>query len=162
MRFDQTNDGLQPLNGVLRFIENEHAFGFDVAEPVDLAERAGPSGVTSLAVGTLQVEVGVATGLVLFVWGLHPRTHWKVEPVGAPRTRLGAVRVADAKLRRGISLQVAEVGAWMTSFDPETEWVRVAEPGRDARETVTVVATDTGLGVHDGSLTSIWLRPVIE
>jgi hypothetical protein len=68
MTFTATLDAT-PLDGVLRYIDAEHSFSFDVGSPAELLDRSGPAGVTSLSIGTLQVEVGVATGQVCLSGG---------------------------------------------------------------------------------------------
>ena len=119
--------------------------------------------MTSLSVGTLQIEVGVESGLVLFVWGLHPTTSWKRESVGPPKPPLAGLRVeSDESLRRGVSLSLAAVGAWETNFDEESGWVRIARDPTCASAVEVAVATGVVLGVTDGHLDSVWLQPVFE
>lgn len=155
--------GQVPLAGTLRYVESEHSFAFDVGSPVELQDRVGGAGVTSLSVGTLQVEVGIESELVLFVWGLHPSTNWKREFVGQPKPTLAGVRVESAQsLRRGVSLSLAAVGAWDTSFDEKSGWVRIARDPTCASAVEVSVATGVVLGVTDGQLDSMWLQPVFE
>ena len=151
------------LDGLLVYTEDEHSFRFDVGAPGDLADRSGPDGVTSLSVGTLQIEVGVASGIVLFVWGLHPRAAWQIAPIGEPIVRPGVVRLDEvAELRRGVSMRLAPVGAWTTTFDHMTGWVRVARVMSLAPEETILVATGTALGLREGQLESVWLQPLFE
>jgi hypothetical protein len=152
-----------PLGGVLRYVEAEHSFAFDVSSPVDLREHSGTAGVTSLSIGTLQLEVGVATGLVLFVWGLHPRTRWKSRPVGRPDPVMRGARVeVSAPLEPGVTVPIASVGAWSTSFDETTGWVRVAQHADAASEQEVLVATGIALGLTDSDLDSVWLHPIFQ
>ena len=151
------------LEGRLVYVEAEHSFRFDVESELAALERAGSDGVTSLSIGTLQVEVGVATGTVLFAWGLHPRATWRAEPIGEPLIRSAAVGVEDATLRRGVSVRLAPVGSWTTTFDCETGWVRLAPTGpHDAADQIFLVATGTAVGLRDNQLASVWLQPMFE
>lgn len=142
------------------FSEREHSFRFEPGSVVDLEDRTGTAGATSASVGTLQIELDVESGRVLFVWGLHPRTLWVNGPVLPGRVRAGQVRVAHgAGLVRGVSVEIAPVGGWRTRFDPSTGWIRVAaDEDRDADE--VLVATGTVLGLTSGRLTSVYLQPV--
>lgn len=62
----------------------------------------------------------------------------------------------------GGAARLIELGAWSTRLDRETGWVRIAGDASFARETLTLIATDTLLGITDGSLSSVWLRPQFE
>jgi hypothetical protein len=150
------------LEGALEYDAAEHSFRFTPASPVDLAERAGAGGRTSLSIGTLQLEVGVATGIVLFAWGLHPRAAWQERAVGSPRAEPGVVRVSCREhLERGVAVSLAEVGRWATSYDVGTGWVRVA-PAEEPDEAQVLIASNTVLGLRQGQLSSVWLRPDFE
>jgi hypothetical protein len=147
------------LEGSLEFDEMEHSFRFTPASPMDLAERVDGDGLTSLLIGTLQVEVAVATGTLLFVWGLHPRASWSERSIGSPTAASGLVRVARREiLASGVSLGIADVGVWSTSFDAETGWVR-ASATDEPDDTQVLIATDTVLGLRGRHLNSIWLCP---
>lgn len=152
-----------PLEGILRYAEEDHSFAFDVAAPDELRERSGDEGLTSLSIGTIQVEIGVATGLVLFAWGLHPRTSWALRAGREPTLTIGGARVEVSEpLRRGVSLPLAAVGEWATTFDEETGWVRVAKKPDVASEKDLLVASGVALGITSGVLDSLWLQPIFE
>lgn len=153
------DSGQPPLDGLLHYIEDEHSFMFEAASPQDLFDRTGIAGLTSLSIGTLQVEVGVSTGQVLFAWGLHPKSTWRASPVPPPVATPGAVTVVDAAFVRGVSVQIATVGAWATCFDESTGWIRVA-PTEGTSESYSLVATGTVVGVSAGRLDSVWLQPI--
>ena len=158
-----THEG-DELEGSLVYATQDHAFRFDPGSPAAMAERTGTAGVTSLAIGTLQIEVGVGSRLVLFVWGLHPRAQWVEDRLTGPAFRRGTVEVLyPPGLRRGVSVGLAEVKAWSTVFDPETGWLRVAPSGELRDDTHVLVATGVVLGLRrDGELGSIWLQPLLD
>jgi hypothetical protein len=162
MTFTVALDGA-PLEGILRYIEAEYSFTFDVSSPADLRARSGAAGVTSLSVGTLQIEVAVETGLVLFVWGLHPRSRWKVESVAQPNPAALSARVKPrVPLERGVTAQISPVGAWETYFDDTTGWARVAKNQGYRSEQEVLVATGIVLGITGHNLDSLWLQPIFE
>lgn len=148
------------LGGTLLFSEGEHSFRFEPRSIIDLSARTGDLGLTSASVGTLQLELDIESGRVLFVWGLHPRASWsrgRAQPRGALE---GSVRRVPASgLVRGVAVSLAPVGAWKTVHDPSTGWVRVHRDKGDDHEAV-VVATGTVLGLTSGCLNSVWLQPV--
>ena len=152
-----------PLDGVLRYVDAEHSFTFDVASPADLQERSGSSGMTSLSIGTLQIEIGIETGLVLFVWGFHPRAAWKMQAVGQPDPVVTSARLdATVPLQRGVSVPIAAVGEWTTAFDEATGWLHIAKDLAQVSGQQLLVATGVALGVTDGRLDSLWLQPIFE
>ncbi len=152
-----------PLDGVLRYLDADYAFTFDAGSPEEVLERTGSNGITSLSVGTLQIEVGVETGVALFVWGLHPRATWQYRQLGAPAFVPGGVRVDAAEtLRRGVSVQIAAVATWATWFDNETGWVRIAADPVSSSDQEVLVATGVVLGLSENQLDSLWLQPVFD
>jgi hypothetical protein len=151
----------EPLRGRLSYVTGEHSFRFDASDPEALSERAGDEGVTSLAVGTLQLEVGVASRRALYVWGLHPRARWTDAAIGTPAFRAAVVLVAPGhELIAGVSLSVAPVGTWITRHDQRTGWVAVTPDLRDDVELVEI-ADGVLVGRRDGHLAAVWLRPVL-
>lgn len=152
-----------PLDGVLRYVDTEHSFTFDVGSPAEALARAGSSGVTSVSVGTLQIEVGVQTGMVLYVWGLHPRTSWKATKLSAPISVAGGVKVdVGEPLQRGASVQIAPVGVMTTLYDAETGWVRIGSTPTGTSDQMILVATGIVLGLSEGRLDGLWLQPVMD
>jgi hypothetical protein len=149
------------LGGLLFYLESEYSFRFEAGSPVDLSDRVGNGGVTSLLIGTLQIEVSVDSTAILYIWGLHPKSRWETGPVTAPSQEAGVVRLSgDVSLNRGVSLKIAEVGRWKTTFDSTSGWVRVSEDNLDDERQI-LVASDTVLGIRDNSLNTIWLRPLL-
>lgn len=148
----------RPLEGQCLYIEDEHSFDFLPAVGTQVDDRAGTSGTTSLAIGTLQVEVGVESGALLFVWGYLPRESWLIDSVSAPASvREGLVRVKDREpLQAGVSKALALHGEWPTHFDPSSGWVRMGEPTVDLSVSF---ASSTVAGFVKDRLTTLWLRP---
>lgn len=149
-------------DGVLYYTENEYSFRFNVASPADLAIQVGAKGTTSLAIGTLQIEVGVETRRALFVWGLHPKIKWLSHRLDLPKSREGYISVdRRCSLQPGVAIEVAPVGKWYTVYDSGTGWIRVAADDEGDNEIIEI-AESTLLGARNGCLHSIWLRPILE
>lgn len=152
-----------PLVGSLFYIDDEYSFQFNAGSHVDLRDRLGPRGSTSLAIGTLQVEVAVDDGTLLFVWGLHPRAAWRHEQHPTPHMRDATIRVRKLdELEAGISESIATDGTWTTTFDPDNGWVRIARPGAAEHEDRCRIASDTAIGLAGSEMNSVWLRPVLD
>jgi acyl dehydratase len=153
----------EPLAGVPRYRTDEWAFDFDVLAPQDYIDRTVAGGVTSLAIGTLQLEVAVETKMVLYVWGMHPHTQWDRASLPAPTARPGLVTVRTPKpLLPGCTVSLAPVGAWATVYDEATGWVRVTPRGHTASETLVIVASGTALGITEDRIDAVWIQPVFD
>lgn len=151
----------EPITGKLSYIRSDHSFDFVATEPTDLSERAGDDGVTSLTAGTLQLEVGVAEGAVLYLWGYEPMELWKRTALEHPAAQPGHVFVRLTEpLESGISVPLPW-GEWSTRFDPDTGTVRIGPAGSAARDFVQC-ASGVVLGMHDGQVDEFWLTPSFE
>lgn len=148
-----------PIGGLLSYREDEYSFRFDVQSRDVLAAREGCAGRSSVAIGTLQVEVGTSTGAALFVWGLHPHTRWIDAKLPGPQATAGVVRF-DGDFETAVSKVLAPVGEWSTSYDTDSGWLRVAHD-HDFNEVLTEIASGTLLGGREGRLSSVWLNPTV-
>jgi hypothetical protein len=125
-------------------------------------ERKGGLGVTSIQIGTLQLEVGIETGLVLYAWGYHPHTLWRPATVAPEVVTPCAVRVvADPPFVLGVSCNIAAVGEWETLYDQKSGWLRVAADESNT-ELFACVAEGVLVGLNQGQIRSVWLNPIIE
>ena len=150
-----------PLKGELVYRAYEYSFDFKVESESELARRAGSKGTISVVVGTLQIEVGIETGAVLFLWGLHAHnTQWRRDRLPRISWEKGCVKVRfDQEPIIGVSQGLAEVGEWQTRYDADTGWICVSCDEGDTGERYVEFAEDTIAGLADEKLVSLWLRP---
>lgn len=73
-----------PLAGLLSYSPNDHAFGFEPDDVNQQEVRRGSEGSGSIQIGTLQIEVSVATNRALYVWGYHPMGLWETRRLHPP------------------------------------------------------------------------------
>ena len=151
-----------PVRGTLIYSESEYSFRFDAADRDDLRERIGDAGVSSLSIGTLQLEFGVASRQILFAWGLHPRGRWIDSELAAPMYEPSIVLVdPDLSYTGGVSVAIAPVNSWVTEYDRQSGWIVVSPTGtRDVD--LHEVAEGVVLGRRNGELNSVWLKPAFE
>lgn len=151
-----------PLAGRLVYSEAEYSFRYDVALPADLLELAGGPDLASVSIGTLQIEVGVASHRALFAWGLHPRARWSEARLPNPVALAGvAILGPEVEYSAGISISLSGVGEWATIHDVATGWVRISASPYPEDEVITI-ATGVLLGTTNNELTSVWLKPEFE
>lgn len=151
----------ESLAGTLMYIESEYSFLFEPEHPHELLKYAGDAGLASLAVGTLQVEIGVESRRALYVWGYHPSHNWALSRLDPPDAGSQAVLISPTPdLQPAVAIEVAQVGAWRTLYDPSSGWVRLA-PDNDSDDWLAKIANGTVLGARGDELHSIWLQPVM-
>jgi hypothetical protein len=154
--------GVRPTGGLLRYLRHEHSFHFDPASPSDLLLKTGGSGVTSVLVDTVQLEVGVETGLLLYPWGYSPETSWRTGQLLAPTFADVGLRVKSERgLHPGVSLYANSNRNWTTTFDEENGWIRLALDDQSG-DSAFLIAESSGLELRAGALQAVWLSPVFE
>lgn len=157
MSFDITTRRQSPLRGSLYYFEDEYSFDFFP----DPGQEPG-YGAAVVLVGTLQIAIDLATGQAVYVFGLRPRIRWIERPLSMPPAKEGAVFFSPAdgeKFISGVGLQYPGADQWPTYHDARTGWICVGDPTpTEAYE----IATGTALGVDNGQLKSIWMRPSIR
>ncbi|MFI6820448.1 hypothetical protein ACIBJE_05765 [Micromonospora sp. NPDC050187] len=147
------------LSGKLFFRAAEHSFSYEAADDVDLECRAGSDGVTSLVADTLQIEVGVETGQLLFAWGYLPANSWSRTSLPQPEALPGVLRLVPGEdLEPGVSLSISRSSNWKAEFDQAAGCVRVSAE-YETHPTVVKIADGVAVGVQDGVISSIWLWP---
>jgi hypothetical protein len=154
---DSANDGL------VIYREGDYAFDFHPLDPLHLSERTGDQGVSSLGIGSLQIEIGIETRLALFAWGYCPRQGWKEGHLDVPRIVQGQVQVNDQPLGRGVSHPVGEEASdWRTTYDIDSGWVRIHRTSSTDSDQLVEIASGTLLDIRNGDLWSLWLHPTFE
>jgi hypothetical protein len=144
------------VGGRLTYAVEDHGFRFEAGSREELAGRLGDRGVTSVVIDTLQLEVDIASGDVLFAWGYFPLGAAETGELAVPEAREGRVRVVDEEpFEPGVSVGVPGE-RWRTSYDRTTGVVAVRL--REAADAVFVrIADGVVLGVDGAELVAVWL-----
>ena len=150
-----------PIRGTLAFVEADHAFDFRLAE-AELPQNMGTKGSTSLLVGSLQIEIDIETGRLMFVWGYHPKATWRQGQVNVSDIYPGEITLVEPNLEVGISEPFVELGEWPTIYDPDSGWVFLgADPEAEPVEAIEF-AQNTVAGLSRDNITALWLKPSFE
>lgn len=145
------------LAGRLVYRDAEYSIDF-VPSSNELIARVGSSGTGSVSIGTLQLEVSVDTGEILFPWGLFPHTQWAHRRMAAPIALSGRLFLSDASvLAPGGAVDLPGGGAWQANFDSESGWLYFGV-GHTA-DVVVEFAANTGASLSSDRLTGLWLKP---
>ena len=150
----------EPIIGELLYRPIEYSIDFDPESRASLDERMGSEGVTSIMFATLQIEVAVESGELLYPWGLFPNTRWRNGPLQPPRFVTGRVRVlTDNKLQPGVSLLFPTGESWPSLRDNTSGWICVGDPTPRSEAIAIEYATNAAVVLIGSQLVSLWLRP---
>lgn len=153
-----------PLVGLAVYRRGEYSFDFLAGSPVDVSDRVGNGGVASLTIDTLQIELAVESGQLLFAWGYEYFGRWKDGQLGWPDWAEAEVSARDIEpWESGMGYTVGATPEWSSVFDADSGWVRFFDQRvAPADEDRYLIASDTVVGLVESSLSSLWLRPVFE
>lgn len=149
----------RPLAGSLKYSQVDMGFSFEAADLPELAERLSGGGRTSVVIDSLQLEVGVDSGELLYVWGYCPGGAWaplSLRP--APSTEGKIFVEADPSLEEAISVSISRSAVWDYGFDRESGWVCVFR-SMSATEDLIEVAEGVLIGLIGEDINSVWLHP---
>lgn len=115
-----------PLRGELLYRIRDHALDFEIC--VAQAAEVGAVGAetASLALSTLQLETGSATGRVLFPWGYCVWESMRTGVVTPVSAIPGILRVKDAScLESGMSFALGSE-KWFATRDAQSGWLQIS------------------------------------
>jgi len=148
------------LEGDLIYREAEYSVDFISVSPRHLRSRIGCQGCISLTIGTLQIEVGIETKLLIYPWGFLPLVNVKKEKIEIPIFKRGGIKVdlCGLELVEGVSFEVLESGSWKTISDCESGWIYIG--GGEALKNVCYYEFAAGavLGICNGDIVCIYIR----
>jgi hypothetical protein len=155
---------LTPLKGDMVYNSQDNSFDFEPVRDEQLIERVGTSGMTSVTIDMLQIEIGIEKSVALFVWGYQPQISWKITELPHIDPEPGGIKVAlfDEDLpsfERGISIGYTEVNEWPTAFDPRSGWFCIGNPETDDSSKCIEFATNTVAVIKGDALMAVWLHP---
>lgn len=151
------------LKGSLVYRQEEHSFDFLLTSNSDIASRLGESGTTSIALGTLQIEIDVQSRQLLFVWGYYPLLKAnRVKSIIRPEIVKGGIYLDTGEsLTAGASISLAETSDLVTVIDDETGWIQVERSSMKG-DVFIEFASGCVAGLRRAELVSLLLMPQIE
>ena len=113
--------------------------------------------------GTLQLEVAIDSGSVLYPWGYHPRASRRSGRVPNPLARgAGLTLVPRHQLRPGVSLDVTGGARWATVYDDDSGWIGIHALDAAEPQDLVLFAAGAVAGLRGGQLVGLWLHPQEE
>ncbi len=149
-------EGRETIAGRLYYVEREASFAYQVEAGGIPNKDVTPS----IALGTLEIEVSLESGRLLYASGYCPRESWLYARLTPPLTRSVGVALDDMSgLRdKDAVVTLARVGDWPVEYDSTNGWLRIAREGGKDEESAEI-ATDVIVGTIEGGIHSLWLHP---
>jgi hypothetical protein len=146
---------LPPTGGKLVYSRTDLSFAFEMSAP-----RA--SDLFSLAMGTLQLDVIMNSGLVLYPWGYWPYPAWSAGAVVVPADRVVAAVRAD--LLEGLPPRGAGVGlpggSLFTTYDQDSGWIQISRQLKPTSGASAVeFAANCIMQISNEELVGLFLHP---
>lgn len=152
------------LCGSLIYRESEYSLDFICASTEKLKKKSGSQGCMSLTVGTVQIEVGVETGSLLYPWGLLSLVSCERKKIELPSFKEGTINIhlEQGKLISGVSFDIPGSNAWETILDSDGEWIYIGDAKADFKRISFVeFAAGTVVGISDdGGIFGFFIKPV--
>lgn len=144
------------MHGVPYYNVADHALDFRPDGDACVGTRR-----SSIALGTLLLEVSISDGRCLWLWGYCPASSWSHRPVAVPcPDRRGMAAEVDGELMAGISIAKGPK-IWPATFDIRTGWLLIEQVRAGAADGHAIeFATDTVALLTDaGDLSAVLVRP---
>lgn len=154
----------RPLLGKLVYRESEYSLDFIECSSDDFSKLSGDEGCTSLTVHTLQIEIGVSTGKLLYPWGLFPLIHAMDKSLIIPDSYYGELsfKTEKNKIRPGVSIDFSGSESWELCKDPSSGWIFLGDPSIAQYSCSIEFANDVIASMANDCIVAFWIRPVIE
>ena len=147
-----------PIKGFLSYERSDHAFAFRPSDPQQVREML-TEGRTSLAFGTIQLEVAVSTGRCLFAWGYSPRQGWVEADLSNLPKAMGGACSLIADLEDGISQRVSETNPEVL-FDRSSNRTALLVDGHAPAWSIEIAEGVSVLGTEDGVIAGLVFEPM--
>ena len=159
----QTHENEKIPHGALVYNLREYAFGFEPTSYIETVPCIGDMS-TSLALNTVQIEIGIETCRFCYTWGycyLQEITHGILDP--GPYIKGHVVVRSDRPFIPGVSVDLNKAGKWPVVYDSFTGWVCIGETTETTDAKSVEFATNQIAKIDtSGKLVSLWLHPVIQ
>ncbi|SNS91794.1 hypothetical protein [Pseudomonas segetis] len=154
----------EPLSGRLIYRESEYSIDFVDCSREEIALRTGGQGCCSLVIGTLQIEVGVETGRLLYPWGLCPLIN--CEPKHMPMNHIdcGSIYIESAgfELVAGVAIEIPGSNLWQMFKDMATGWICIGDYDMGDKIRLVQFSKSAMISLSDEVAIAVWIRPEVE
>lgn len=160
-KFDLT---ASPLAGRLIYRSSEYSVDFIDCSREEVALSAGAKGCCSLAVGTLQIEVGVETGRLLYPWGLCNLAHLESKCIPIKTIERAGIYIDSGGVELAVGAAVELPGSicWRMFKDVATGWICIGNFDMSAKVRLIQFATNAMISLCGEAVIAVWIKPEVE
>jgi hypothetical protein len=116
--------------------------------------------LSTLLIGTLEIEVNLDTNICVYVDGYHHYVTWQLSPLCGPERVPGILKVhTNEPLLCGHGYPIEDMVPDVRWFDPATGWCCVGNKERPTESQAVEFATGCVAVVKNRRLISLWLKP---
>jgi len=153
-------DNLPPTAGTLKYITADHGFFLELDPVAALLHGKATASASLMVDGYLSLDVGIPSGFLYKLDGLHPQTAWRRGRLPAIQPEPCGMRARiDEELIPGVGYTLVPEGQWITIHDVASGWIYVGPEAIVPAERHIGFAANTVAALTDGQLLAIWLRP---
>ncbi|NWA86444.1 hypothetical protein [Pseudomonas sp. D2002] len=152
------------LVGELLYRNAEYSIDFLPTSKSEIASASGQLGRSSLTMGTLQLEVSIETGRVLYPWGLFPLMHCKQTKLTMRPLINGEIYVdiTQLVLASGVAYAIPGADQWELLRDLDTGWICVGNADMSENVVLIEFSTDAVMSFKEEKFIALWLHPSME
>ncbi|RAX01479.1 MULTISPECIES: hypothetical protein [unclassified Photorhabdus] len=155
----------KPLSGNLIYRESEYSIDFIDYSPEEMEMLVGSQGCSSLTIGTLQIEVGIETGTLLYPWGLFSLTQCESKVLLQPEMHGGNIYINPNELGMlsGVAIEIPGSILWKVFRDTSTGWICIGNSDEvDSSVCVVQFATNAAISLKNKLIIALWIKPDLE
>ncbi|WP_037588721.1 hypothetical protein [Stenoxybacter acetivorans] len=158
------NKSDRPLLGKLFYYQSEYSLDFIEYPDEDFTKLPSARGYTSISVDTLQIEIDIDTGKLLYPWGLFPLVNAIEKPLILPSSYYGEIyiRVRNSKLISGVSIDFPSAKNWVLYKDSSSGWIFIGDRNIIQYSFSIEFARNVIASIENNNIVAFWMKPIVE
>lgn len=137
---------ISPVKGIVKYVESEYSFDFEPAQSSNFDVLVGD--LTVSFDGNMNARQ---------IWGYNPNAGWINKKLSLPTATQGSLVLNDE-----IETPQRIYGSkdWKTHYDSNTGWICIGIHNTEQHDKAVEFATNIIAVLKNGSLKSIWIKPL--
>jgi hypothetical protein len=157
-KFDKDN---KLINGEVIYSEEEYSFCINNLKEFHFSHGVS-SNRTSLCIATLQIEVDLVSGRLLYPWGYFPLLSAYKKKLNLVTWQQGNVYVNTEKMEKGVSIRIPYSDSWPVFKDIETGWICIGTDEINNDLDFICFFENTVFVFKNNIPVALWIRPIYE
>ncbi|MDF7675787.1 hypothetical protein PT286_03440 [Neisseriaceae bacterium ESL0693] len=152
-----------PLNGDLVYYQTEYSFDFINCDKNQIEILKGNADCISLCIGTLQFEMSIDTGKILYPWGYYPLETALIKTLSVPTSFYGelSVIIKNDTFVSGVSIDIPNSERWQLYRDADSGWIFIGDIYIQDFSYSVEFAQNVIASLVDDRLVGFWMKPQV-